>query len=528
MRILIADQLVPSRKALISVLRIGNSTTEIIERASLDETLALLHQANIDCAFIDESLTEPNTIQILASLRNDNITTPIILTGPERFEPRIVELIKAGASDYLVNTQLSAEMVLHALRQAIRLALANRDTRQAQSAVREREIQKLKETEKLEAIIRNSPIAITTTSIDGIVIAWNPSCERLFGWTAAETLGNKIPIVGLNEAEFQNNRKAVMAGQVLENVEVTRIRRDGTAVQLSLCLYPIMDDSGTILSITAMYVDITESHKLRDQLIQSQRLESIGRLASGVAHDFNNLLAVITGYTDALLRKTQPENPQHEHIQHIALAAERGATLTRQLLTFSRGRSIKPQIVNLNEALQPIHEMLVRVIGRDYQFKLTLGENVRPIAVDSGQLEQVLFNLALNARDAMPEGGEILIETASVLRHDSLSPSKRHRRNRWVRLSVTDSGIGMDEATASHIFEPFFTTKDRKGTGLGLWIVYSILQGCNAQITVRSKPDHGTTFDIFFPAEKTSNLPVITHIIKDNSNLSIPDQGLRI
>ena len=632
MKILIADVSAPARKTLSSVLRTGKLPVEIIECDTFEGSFAALLQPNIDCAVINTTITEPETINRLDNIRTADIQTPIILIGPDSDEQHIIELLKAGATDYLANQQVTADLLRHSIGHAIRLAHAEKETRQAKSASRKSEekfnqiyesnvigvvfagadgtitkandaylkmlgytqadlatgsltwktitppehireceqafkyvlekgttppfekeyfhkdgsrvsvlmtlagatknqqgttqafaltldltekkrleFDERKTQELLESVIQHSPGGIAVLDSTGLVRVWSPACERILGWKADEVIGKVPPHGRHRDSEVRENIQTVLLGGTIQNKEIARYRKDGSEVWLSANMSPMHDSEGRVIGIISISIDITESRGLKDQLIHSQRLESIGRLASGVAHDFNNLLAVITGYTEALMRRSTPGNSEHEHIQHIALAAERGTDLTRKLLTFSRGRIVKLASVNLNEVISPIHEMLCRVMGKDHNIQVKFGDQVLPVLADTGQLEQILFNLALNARDAMPTGGDIIIETANAPDHVPTENTRQTNHTKYVRLSVTDTGGGMDESTRSHIFEPFFTTKDRKGTGLGLWIVYSILQRCNATITVRSSLGDGTTFDIYFPAHTGTQSPESIH-----------------
>jgi two-component system cell cycle sensor histidine kinase/response regulator CckA len=257
--------------------------------------------------------------------------------------------------------------------------------------------------------------------------------------------------------------------------------------------------SGETVGRVWSFRDVTERRELEHQLRQAQKMESIGRLAGGVAHDFNNILTVITGRADFLVGASNLIGEQEGDLQEIKTAADRAGDLTRQLLAFSRKQLLQPQMVDLNRKVDEVEPMLRRLIGEDIQIAVVRGKNLGRVMADPGQVNQVLMNLALNARDAMPSGGLLTIRTANehgtVNGVDGRSPEVDS-----VVLEITDSGCGMDEATASQIFEPFFTTKgEGKGTGLGLATVYGIVQQSGASISVRSAPDMGTTFRIVFP-----------------------------
>ena len=350
-------------------------------------------------------------------------------------------------------------------------------------------------------MIRNAPLAVMVFDLEGKVRIWNAGAERLFGWVADEVIGNQMPFFASGEfAEFRTYFEKAMRGEAVEGVEVHRTRKNGTTIDICIYAERLQDHDGHIAGVTAIATNMTESNRMKDHLVQSQRMESVGRLAGGVAHDFNNLLAIISGYSEAMLRRLDPGSPLREYAQQIEKAAERGSGLTHQLLTFSRGQSIAPVVVNLNEVVKSVHQMISHTISDGVRIELRQSESLETVRADPGQIEQVLMNLAINAKDAMPNGGRLIIETANVLRHAQIGADPRSPRQPFVKLSVTDTGCGMDEKTRLHIFEPFFTTKEREGTGLGLWIVYGIVERCGGSISVSSKIGEGATFELFFPA----------------------------
>jgi nitrogen-specific signal transduction histidine kinase/ActR/RegA family two-component response regulator len=248
-------------------------------------------------------------------------------------------------------------------------------------------------------------------------------------------------------------------------------------------------------------IDVTERRHLEDQLRQAQKMEAVGQLAGGVAHDFNNLLGVITGYSDLALREIDPQHRARQRVEEIRKAAERAAALTRQLLAFSRKQILQPRVLDPNAVVTDVERMLRRLIGEHIQLVTVLAQNVGTVKADPGQVEQVIVNLAVNARDAMPGGGKLIIGTANVELDEGYV--RRHadaRPGPHVVLSVSDTGHGMDAVTLSRVFEPFFTTKGaEKGTGLGLSTVYGIVKQSGGHVTVYSEPGHGTTFKVYLP-----------------------------
>jgi two-component system cell cycle sensor histidine kinase/response regulator CckA len=248
--------------------------------------------------------------------------------------------------------------------------------------------------------------------------------------------------------------------------------------------------------------------KLENQLRHAQRLEAVGRLAGGVAHDFNNVLCVIMGYSASLLQKIGQEGAHRKDVEQIRTAADRGARLTRQLLVFSRREKVEPTALDLNQVVSHIDEMLRRLIGQDIDLVLKLKPGLRRITADAGLIEQMIMNLVVNARDAMPQGGRLIIGTAGIEIVEGRSPARDLAPGSYVILTVSDTGTGMDEDAQEHVFEPFFTTKEAgKGTGLGLSMVYGIVKESNGQIGFVSEPGRGTTFTIYLPATEIADEP---------------------
>jgi signal transduction histidine kinase/ActR/RegA family two-component response regulator len=274
---------------------------------------------------------------------------------------------------------------------------------------------------------------------------------------------------------------------------------DGRRVPVEVASRVIIED-GQPVGIEAICRDLTERKHLEDQLRQSQRLEAIGRLAGGIAHDFNNLLTVIGGYTEALAERDLADT--HDELAQIAAATDRATQLTRQLLAFSRRQVLKPTVVDVNQVVADIAPMLGRLIGEDVDLVAKLDENAECVLADPTQLEQVLVNLAVNARDAMPDGGKLTIETGTLfLDDDYVSQHPEASTGLHTMLAVSDTGTGMDAATVAHVFEPFFTTKPvGSGTGLGLSTVYGIVRQSGGNIWLYSEPDHGTAFKVYLPA----------------------------
>jgi PAS domain S-box-containing protein len=328
------------------------------------------------------------------------------------------------------------------------------------------------------------------------VIYVSPAYEKIWGRTCESLYeASQDWLRGVHPLDRARVRKAAQAKQVTgEYDEKFRIvRPDGTVRWVRDRAFPIQDSSGTVVRVAGLAEDITEYQQLEQQVRQAAKMEALGRLAGGVAHDFNNLLTVIRGYCSFLLQSIPDSDARHAQLVEIRKAADRGAGLTQQLLLFSRGQAVQPKVVDLNIVLERMLEMVQRLVGEDVQITTTLGAQLWPVKLDMGQLEQVIVNLAVNARDAMPQGGHLYIETMNV-------PGEPDKPASMVRLIVRDTGCGMDETTKAQVFEPFFTTKKPgKGTGLGLATVHGIITKSDGTIQVQSAPGQGSTFIIEFP-----------------------------
>jgi hypothetical protein len=330
-------------------------------------------------------------------------------------------------------------------------------------------------------------------------LAVNDAAVRLYGFSRDEFLGMTIKEIRAAEdvPALLEYLDTIPDTPSLQAVHVKHRKKDGSLLEVAGVSNPIEFRGKRARLVLAS--DVTEQRRLEAQLLQGQKMEAVGRLAGGVAHDFNNLLGVITGYSGLLLKSLGPEHAGSTRVVEIQKAAERAASLTRQLLAFSRQQVLQPRILDLNEVVAEVGTMLRRLIGEDVQLVTTRGPGLGRIRADPGQIEQVLMNLVVNARDAMPKGGRLVLETRNVADGPG-SPHPEVGPGPFVMLSVSDTGEGMDALTRAHIFEPFFTTKEAgKGTGLGLATVFGIVQQSGGSIGVDSKPGAGTTFRIYFP-----------------------------
>ncbi len=368
-------------------------------------------------------------------------------------------------------------------------------------------------TDRLQAIVQASPVPVIAIDPDGIVTMWNPAAERIFGWSEDEVVGRPVPFVPDDKREeFRALRERVLRGESLFQLELQRRRKDWTPIVVNLSAAPLRDRGGRIHGIMAVLEDVTERKRLEEQLRQATKMEAIGRLAGGVAHDFNNVLTAIRGYSELLIQDLPRGDRKRRQAEEILKAAERAASLTQQLLAFSRRQVIQPKTVDLNALLTNLMGMLQRVIGEDIRLVAHLDPGLWPVMADPGQLEQVVLNLAVNARDAMPQGGVLTIETANVREEASDQSEPAARSPGVVQLTVRDTGLGMDAGTLARIFEPFFTTKELgRGTGLGLATVYGIVQQSGGTISADSAPGRGTIFTVRFPRAQAPVADIRTH-----------------
>ncbi len=355
---------------------------------------------------------------------------------------------------------------------------------------------------QLAAIVESSEDAIIGCSLAGHVTIWNRGAERLFGYSAEEVIG-EITTTNprLHWPEELKALKRVRKGESIPPFETVRRRKDGTEVHVSVSISPIRERDGRIVGASLICRDVSERKRLERQVVQSQKMEAIGQLAGGVAHDFNNLLTIINGYSELLLNRLPAGDPMRQILGEINRAGERAGALTRQLLAFSRQQVLEPKVLDLNAVVSDTEKMLRRLIGEDVILTYVPSPTAQPVKVDPGQMEQILMNLAVNARDAMPQGGRITIETRSVTLDEQYAQSHPDARpGRYALLAISDTGFGMDDATKARIFEPFFTTKGPgKGTGLGLATVYGIVKQSGGCIEVSSELGRGTTFKIYLP-----------------------------
>jgi PAS domain S-box-containing protein len=364
------------------------------------------------------------------------------------------------------------------------------------------------ERARLAAIVESSEDAIIGADVDGRVTSWNLGAERLYQYRAEEMTGESI--LRLTPPDLFEEERLILAraarGESVGQYETFRLRKDGSKIDVAVTLSPVRDARGAVMGVSKIVRDLTSrraaeaAHRhTEEQLRQAQKMEAIGRLAGGVAHDFNNLLLVILSFSELAMIDLRRGDPMRADLEEVQTAARRAAELTQQLLAFSRQQVLQPRVIDLNHSLVGMQRMLGRLLGEDVELSLSPSSDLGLVLADPGQIEQVIMNLAVNARDAMPSGGKLTLETRNVeLDVDYASTHAGAVAGSYVLLAMTDTGTGMDQATIARIFEPFFTTKDKsKGTGLGLSTVLGIVQQSGGHVAVYSEPGRGTTFKVY-------------------------------
>jgi two-component system, cell cycle sensor histidine kinase and response regulator CckA len=350
------------------------------------------------------------------------------------------------------------------------------------------------------SLVTNAPYGICRCNSAGQILDVNPALLKMLGYASAgELAGKHLGELYSDGQQWFELADRLRAATPFNGLIVAWTRKDGSEIAVRVSGRSV-SNGGKEKAFELFAEDVTERRALEEQLRQSQKMEAVGRLAGGIAHDFNNLLMVISGYSEFLLDRLGWEPALRTPAQEIASAAGRATSLTRQLLAFSRKQMLAPKILDLNAVVSENLKMLNRVIGEDIELVMSPAADLGTVRADAGQIEQVIMNLAVNARDAMPSGGKLTIETANVSLDEEYARFHAPLRpGNYVMLAISDTGAGMDSETQSHIFEPFFTTKGPKGTGLGLSTVYGIIKQSGGYIWVRSDTGKGTTFKIYFP-----------------------------
>jgi len=468
-----------------------------IERVDTrDEFIAALDGQKFDLILADYSLPMFDGLSALSYVKEHYPEIPFILISGTLGEELAIDSLKLGATDYVIKQRLSR------LVPSVKRALKEVDDRNER---RQTEAQLM----RLASVVEQASESIVIVDLKGNIEYVNPNFERLTGYTAADVLGKNPRILksGVQPDSFyQELWQKISSGKTWFGVFLNK-RKDGAPFYEDAVIFPIKNQQGIIINYAAVKRDITSEKLLEEQLLQSQKLEGIGQLAGGIAHDFNNILTAILGYSEVALMNLSPNDQVYHDVKAIIKAGQKASDLTRQLLVFSRKQIIQPKIIDLNRLITDLDKLLNRLISEDIKMKVMLSETIGRIHADPGQIEQVLINLVVNARDAVNHPSiavtrrNITIETRDVVVGDSFLLAQADiAPGRYVLLSVSDTGVGMTEEIKRKIFEPFFTTKKiSQGTGLGLSTVYGIVKQNNAIIVVESQVYRGSIFKIYWP-----------------------------
>ncbi len=481
-RILLVEDNPMDARMLREMIRESSAGPYQLEHADrLFAALDLLSSGQFDVVLLDLSLPDARGLETVAQVHAHAPKVPIVVLTSLDDEAVAVRALRAGAQDYLIKGRVGGDLLVRSVRYACERA-------RAVEALERRE-------EHYRSLTENSLDLVSIVKSDGTIRYASPSHERILGFAVDE-------LVGKTAWDFLHSEDLERVQAATRNIGSTAIEyrfrhKDGSFRTLESFGRDLSHLAG-VGGVVVNSRDVTERRRLEDQLHHSQRIEAMGRLAGGVAHDFNNLLMVIAGHSQMLLDSMLPGDPARDDLEQVVKAAERATDLTRQLLAFSRRHTVKPALVDLNVLVQQMERMLRRVLGENILFVTALSAVSTSVYADPGQIEQVILNLILNARDAMPQGGTLTLQTAFA--------SNVSNSGRSVVLSVSDTGAGIDADVLSHVFEPFFTTKEH-GTGLGLSTSYGIIKQAGGEIDVDSKPGVGTSFRISLPAvEKTAEL----------------------
>ena len=488
--ILIVDDDPRLRKTLSDILKAKGYTP--ITAAEGKEALDKVREEGPALALIDLKLEDMSGLEVIRGIKECSPNTECIVITGHASQESAIEAVNLGAYSY-VRKPYDMEQLLLIVQRASEKQAAEEDLKESE--------------EKFREMSASAQECIIMMDNEGNISFWNKAAERIFGYSAQEVMGKEMHTLLAPQRYHNNYRegfskfKTTGQGPVIgKTLELEALKKDGTEfpIELSVSATKIKGKWHGI----GILRDISERKRLEKELFQAQKMEAVGRLAGGVAHDFNNLLTSIIGYSEMMLMELPDGDPLREHVSEIKKSGESAAALTQQLLAFSRKQIIHPIALDLNAVINDLNKMLGRLIGEDVILQTVLAADLGKVKADPVQMEQVIMNLAVNARDAMPEGGNLTIETAEVDLDETYTQERdvKIKPGPYVMLAVSDMGMGMSEETQTRIFEPFFTTKEKgKGTGLGLSTVYGIVKQNGGYIWCSSEPGKGTTFKIYLP-----------------------------
>ena len=503
LRLLMVEDSENDAELLLLELNRGGYQVSHVRVDTEDAMARALREQHWDIIISDYYMPSFDAQAALKVLHESKVGIPLIVVSGTIGEETAVQALQAGARDFLLKGRLAR--LIPAIERELREHEVGIARERAERALRESE-------ERYRRIVETTNEGVWWLDAKGRTTFVNRQMAALLGHDVPSILGRPI-------LDFVHTESRALLASSLERrdqhvvwqIETRFVRADGKDLWVLLDSTPIFEPPDRYAGALAMAIDITQRKLLEEQLRLAQRMEAIGSLAGGVAHDFNNILSVILSFTDLVLYELKPGDPIRQDLEEVKLAGERAKDLTRQLLAFSRQQMLEPRKLDLNQILLRMERMLRRLLGEGVELSLLTSQNLGSVHADPTQVEQIIMNLVVNARDAMPDGGKVIMETgnaeldvAYATTHHGVTPG------RYVMVSVTDTGTGMDAATRARIFEPFFTTKEKgKGTGLGLSTVFGIVKQSNGHIWVYSETGKGTTFKIYLPQNEAGEEDVI-------------------
>lgn len=466
---------------------------ELDHARSINEAKQMWERKQYRLILFDYDPADASAVRLLAEALQGGVPIPFVLLTEYADEKTVAEIIAAGASDCMQRSELNGTNLVRTIRCVVAVHSVQQNRQFAEDALR-----------NMSRAVEQSGDAIMITNRGGLIEYVNPAFESLTGYSRQEVSGQTPQILRSGEQGPETYRdiwNTLLSGSIYRGILANR-KKSGELYYIEESISPVRDAAGSVTHFISNGRDLTDRLRLEAQLVQAQKMDAIGRLAGGVAHDFNNLLTIITSYSELALDAVVTGSPIENKLQEILSAARRAAQLTRQLLAFSRKQVQALRVVDLNPVVADIARTLHRLIGEDIELNFVPGEGLGHVRVDPVQVEQILMNLAANARDAMPQGGRLTIETSAVKLADSYIQQKSALipPGHYVMMTVSDNGVGIPPDHLPHIFEPFYTTKPSgKGTGLGLATVYGIVKQNCGFIWAYSETGSGTVFKVYLP-----------------------------